>query len=419
MQRKGWQPLPFNQFILKVHGHCNLKCDHCYIYETGDRSWRTRPPSMTDDLVTTVIRRIAEHAAEFSVPSVQIVLHGGEPLLLGHRRLAQLAREAARVLSAVPRVSLGVQTNALLIDEEFLDIFDRWSIRVGVSLDGKRADHDRHRTYRHGGGSHTGAVAGLALLTRPATRHLFSGLLCTVDLASDPVETFEELASHAPPAVDFLLPHRHWTGPPPGRPPAASPTLDTRRAPGSHNAPGIPRTHDDPRAPGTHDDPGTSRTDYADWLLAIFDHWYDAPRRSTGVRLFEDIMGMLLGGRARSEAVGLTPSRSLVIETDGSLEGVDSLKSAYPGAARLGLNVRDHPLADALAHPAIVARQLGADALCATCLSCPVHRICGGGHIAHRYRAGQGFLNPSVYCADLLKVITHIHRRLRADLADL
>ena len=34
----------------------------------------------------------------------------------------------------------------------------------------------------------------------------------------------------------------------------------------------------------------------------------------------------------------------------------------------------------------------------------------------HRYRAGDGFRNPSVYCADLTRLITHIHRRVGADL---
>ena len=33
---------------------------------------------------------------------------------------------------------------------------------------------------------------------------------------------------------------------------------------------------------------------------------------------------------------------------------------------------------------------------------------CGGGLYAHRYRTGSGFMNPSVYCADLEKIITHV-----------
>jgi uncharacterized protein len=37
----------------------------------------------------------------------------------------------------------------------------------------------------------------------------------------------------------------------------------------------------------------------------------------------------------------------------------------------------------------------------------------------HRYRPGTGFLNPSVYCADLMKFIDHASARVQADLATL
>lgn len=67
-------------------------------------------------------------------------------------------------------------------------------------------------------------------------------------------------------------------------------------------------------------------------------------------------------------------------------------------------------------HPAIVARQIGPAALCRTCRSCPINAICGAGNYPHRYRAGSGFLNPSVYCADLRRLIGHIRDRVLADL---
>ena len=41
-----------------------------------------------------------------------------------------------------------------------------------------------------------------------------------------------------------------------------------------------------------------------------------------------------------------------------------------------------------------------------------MHKICGGGYFPHRYRSGSGFRNPSVYCADLQRVITHIAARV-------
>lgn len=374
--------VPFNEFVLKVHSRCNLACDYCYLYQSGDDSWRGRPRVMSDEVVARAADRMAEHARTFALDRMHVVLHGGEPLLVGPAVIERIADRVSSVLPTSTALSLGVQTNGTLLDARFLDIFSRWGIKVGVSLDGTDADHDGHRRHHHGGGSITRLADGLALLTQPATRHLFSGLLCTIDVTHDPLDTYRALVRHQPPVVDFLLPHGNWTRRPPHR--------------GS----------------------GSRETPYADWLLKIFDHWFEAPERGTGVRLFESIMGLLLGDDVTTDSVGQAPCRTLVIETDGTLEQVDSLKSAYPGAAALGLNVHDHPLRAALSHPSIVAGQNGLAALATECRACPIVRICGGGMLAHRYRAGHGFSNPSVYGPDLWKIIHHIRGRMLGALRD-
>jgi uncharacterized protein len=45
-----------------------------------------------------------------------------------------------------------------------------------------------------------------------------------------------------------------------------------------------------------------------------------------------------------------------------------------------------------------------------------VHRVCGAGLYSHRYRPDTGFLNPSVYCTDLRRLIEHVRDRVYADL---
>src|SRR6202044_2318270 len=73
-----------------------------------------------------------------------------------------------------------------------------------------------------------------------------------------------------------------------------------------------------------------------------------------------------------------------------------------------GMNVFGHSLDAVARHPGITVRQLGLAGVSRTCQECPVVTSCGGGLYTHRYRAATGFANPSVYCADLLKLITHI-----------
>jgi uncharacterized protein len=108
-----------------------------------------------------------------------------------------------------------------------------------------------------------------------------------------------------------------------------------------------------------------------------------------------------------------------VVDTDGSIKQLDSLSSAYAGAADTGLHVFTDSFDAALDHPTTVARQIGADALAPQCQVCPVMRICGGGLYPHRYRNGEGFRHPSVYCADLMRVISHVRDRVIRDVTQL
>ncbi|MFC7102298.1 hypothetical protein ACFQQB_18695 [Nonomuraea rubra] len=156
---------------------------------------------------------------------------------------------------------------------------------------------------------------------------------------------------------------------------------------------------------------------YGDWLVAVFERWRSARPRETRVRLFNEIIRQLCGSPSRSESIGLAPVAVVVVETDGGIEQIDTLKSAYDGATRTPLHVLRNSFDEALFEPAIVARQIGRDALSETCLSCDLAGICGGGLYPHRYRSGSGFRNPSVYSRDLYRLITHIRSALREELA--
>ena len=373
---------PFREWVVKVAQPCNLACDYCYVYELRDSSWRDKPRVMAPETAERLAGRIAEHARVHALQEVRIVLHGGEPLLAGRERIEHLVTVLRSALHGTAGCDISLQSNGTLLDPLWLELFRRHQVSVGVSLDGDRGTNDLHRRSRNGRSSYTAVRRGLELLRQPESRALYRGLLCTVDVTTDPTAVYEALLSHAPRAVDFLLPHATWEHPPP---------------------------HHDPR-----------RTPYARWLLTVFDRWYSAPHRETRIRLFEDIMDLSLGGRARSASVGLGETDFIVVETDGTMELPDSLKAAYEGAAATGMNVFDHDF-DALARrPDVVeARDGGPEGLAEECRRCPVVNICGGGLRTHRYAPGTGFANPSVYTADLRVLTTHIRDRALADAAAL
>ncbi|BCY08602.1 FxsB family cyclophane-forming radical SAM/SPASM peptide maturase [Actinoplanes sp. L3-i22] len=367
------------QFVLKVASRCDLGCDYCYVYRMADRSYARQPRFMSRATLGRTAERIAEHAAAHRLRRVRMVFHGGEPMLAGPAYLAEAARTLRAALPPGVEAELSVQTHGGLLDEPFLEVLDEHRIRVGVSLDGDARHHDRHRLLRTGQGSYEQTARGLRLLTSERFRHLFAGLLCVVDLANDPIEVYRALLAFRPPVVDFLLPHANWTRPPPGL-------------------------------------AGAGPAPYGKWLCKVFDRWYDAPAPETTVRLFSDLIRGYTGRPARSEQIGLSPPGFAVIDTDGALQQVDTLKSVRPGAADTGLHVATHSMDEVAGHPDVRARGRGLAGLCATCRSCPLVRICGGGAYVHRFGPAGDFGNPSVYCHDMAALIRHAVRRLAADL---
>jgi uncharacterized protein len=335
---------------------------------------------MSPATIEAAAARISEHARVHQLDDVLVALHGGEPLLAGPEVVSHVITAVRDAMPTGTHADLVLQTNGVLLDHTFLGLFARHRVRVGISLDGTRQASDRHRNHADSRSSYPDVVRALRLLRSQEYRSLFAGVLCTIDLENDPIETYRALLEFEPPTVDFLLPHANWS-------------------------------HSPPRRPDASDTPS------ADWLIPIFDAWYSGPAADTNIRFFDEMIQLLLGGAPHTESLGGGAPGFAVIETDGGIEGADTLKIAYHGAAVTGLSVHAHSFDEALHHPAIADPRRGRDALSATCRSCPVVRVCGGGQYAHRYRAGTGFANPSVYCADLRRMIEHVAGRVHQDLS--
>ena len=362
-------PGSISQYVLKVCNRCDLACDHCYVFEHADQSWRAKPKTIAQATVRQAARRIAEHARIHSLDEVRVVLHGGEPLLLGRDGLRGVIRTLRSQIDPVTRLDMRIHTNGVLLDEELCALFADHAVQVGVSLDGDRVANDRHRRFSDGRSSYLQVRRALALLRKAEYHHLYAGILCTVDVHNDPIAVYEALLAEAPPRLDLLLPHATWDQPPP-------------------------------------DLPGEDRP-YASWLGQIHSRWI-ADGRPLPIRFFDSLLAAWEGRPSESEAAGLDPVDLLVIETDGSWEQTDSLKTAFDHAPATGLDIFSHSVDEAAAHPGVTARWDGISALCPDCQACPLVRACGGGLYTHRYKSANGFDNPSVYCDDLKVLIPQV-----------
>src|ERR671930_1334307 len=100
----------FRQFVLKVHSRCDLACDHCYVYEHADQSWRDRSVKMSVATMSRTAKRIADHAETHGITEVRLILHGGEPLLAGPDHLGKLIAALRGPLHRIPQVDLRIYT---------------------------------------------------------------------------------------------------------------------------------------------------------------------------------------------------------------------------------------------------------------------------------------------------------------------
>lgn len=355
-------PTVIDTVLLKVASRCNLDCGYCYVYHMGDEAWRSQPKLMP----SATIERVAEQLAELYAQqrqSFSVVLHGGEPLLLGSARLRSLC-EVLR--AAVPHpCGIHIQTNGTLLTEEILDIFVRFNVGVSISIDGPTAVHDRFRRDHRGKGSQIRVRGAIdRLLARHDARPLFAGVLAVIDPTSDAVEVYESLKDTGAPNLDFLVRDGHWDRLPFGKSSGLS-------------------------------------IEYGRWLEVLLDR-YLADTRPPRIRILDDMLRLLLGGVSQKEGVGTTDYGILVIEPDGRVDKNDTLKVAHPAADQFdrAWSIFADRLVEIVRSPAYRDYYRQQRPTAAACRTCGDLSICGGGMVAHRWSAARGFDNPTVFCAD-------------------
>lgn len=363
-------------FVLKIAERCNINCSYCYMYNGADQSYMRRPAFMSEEIFGALLDRIDEHLSLTSKAKVTLILHGGEPLLLGVKRFEHFAVEASRRLGDRLK-SLTLQTNATLIDQRWIELFKRFDIKVGVSLDGPQSLHNTFRIDHNGNGTHARTLAGLRTLQDAG---IYPSVLAVVNPKVSGAGVYSYFRSLGIKDMDFLLPDV---------------THDTIEATYGCRA----------------------QISACDYLIPIFNDWFAENDPIVSIRLFSDIIAAILGVYRGSEAIGNAPVGYLAIDSDGSIQSNCALRICYEGACETGLNVLHHGFAMINQSTPLVAQIMQGMPLCETCTTCPERSVCGGGYVPHRYGLGNGFDNPSVWCHDLLKLISHVRYRVQESLA--
>jgi uncharacterized protein len=142
------QPTPF----------CNINCSYCYLPQRSVRA------VMEQNTIATLFAKL--FASGWTSHGLTVIWHAGEPLVvpITFYEAAFTAIEALRPASLQLRHS--IQTNGMLITPQWCDLFKKWNVGVGVSIDGPKHLHDVHRLTRKGEGTFDKTIAGIRLLRR-------------------------------------------------------------------------------------------------------------------------------------------------------------------------------------------------------------------------------------------------------------
>jgi uncharacterized protein len=127
---------------------CNLDCAYCFFLKK-ETLFPGSSFRMSDEVMENYIRQTIE---AHQVPEVTIAWQGGEPTLMGLDFFRRAVEVEKKYLRPGMRIENTIQTNGVLIDEEWCRFLHENNFLVGISVDGPRNLHDAFR-YDKGGHS--------------------------------------------------------------------------------------------------------------------------------------------------------------------------------------------------------------------------------------------------------------------------
>lgn len=347
---------PISLLIKPASGACNLRCRYCfYADEMANRETAIKG-MMSEETLENVVKKTmaeAEYSAHFG-------FQGGEPTLAGLPFFRKLHELTDRYNTKGLKVTYSIQTNGIVLDDEWASFFKDHGYLVGLSLDGPKDVHNKNRKNPQGEGTYERVIAAAELLERHGVEY---NILCVITSMTakniDKIYTF------------FKKRGLVWQ--------QYIPCLDPLD-----------------EAPGG-EDYSLTPAQYGQFLKKLFDLWYEDIVHGTFVynRTFENWVGMLRG--VPPEACGMMGRCALqhIVEADGSVYPCDFyvLDDYLLG----NLNT------DSFAELARKYDEMGfvqqSMQVHEDCRVCPYYALCRGG--CRRYREpmlGDGRLQKSFFC---------------------
>lgn len=361
---------PFVVMAKPVGPRCNMKCSYCYYLDTGRLYGSPHQFQMSDNLLEMYVRQYIEASPG---PVVQFTWHGGEPTLAGldfYRLAVELQK---RYLPEGWTCWNNLQTNGILLDDEWCSFLADAHFDVGLSLDGTQWLHDEFRKDHGGHGTYKRTVEAVRRLQANGIQ---PDLLSTVtsSIAKEPKAVYQSLRDLSTGWIQFI--------------------------------PIVRRTTDGLVTPES-----VTGEEYGHFLCTVFDEWIHHDLGRLEVQLFAEMSLVLSGGATNLCWMAPTCGRVLILEHDGGVYACDHFVTP------------DHRIGDIWSSTlsalvdAPVQRRFGndkRDRLPMQCRACSWLDICNGGCPKDRFaftEDGESGLN--YLCSGFRQFYAHAEQPLK------
>ena len=354
----------FGTMVKPIGSACNLDCHYCY-YRDKSEIYGNNMPRMSEEMLEIYIRQYLEGVSQ---QVVSFCWHGGEPLMAG-LPFFRKAMELQRKYAGDKEIENTLQTNGIMINEEWCHFFKDNGFLIGLSLDGPEDIHDAFR--RDGGGAPTFSrvMRAAELMKRLGVEF---NILSTVNARSEGRgrEVYKFISSINPymqflPVVEYV-----------------------RERPGKRPLIVSPDDEEAVEAPWS-----VSSKGYGQFMCDVFDEWVKFDVGKCFVQLFDVTLANWCGVPPPLCAFSEVCGDGMVVEHNGDVYSCDHF--VYP-EYRLG-NIKDRELADM--YRSNEQQQFGRDkrdALPMECKRCNYYFLCHGECPKHRFeysRNGEPYMN--------------------------
>ncbi len=266
---------PFTLLIKPSGSDCNVDCKYCFYKHRAPEVGQGRQ-RMSDE----VLEKLVKDYMQLRFPLAGFAWQGGEPTLMGldfYKKAVELQKKYG---SPGQEVGNSLQTNAILLNDEWCRFMHEHKFLVGVSIDGPKEFHDYYRLDHSGSGTFDKVIQAIEKCKEHKVEFNTLTLLNARNVGH-PDEVFDFLVGLGTKYLQFI--------------------------------------------PCVELDPGTNKiTDFSitpkqfgEFLCRIFNRWYEYGPRNLSIRDFDSFLSYYVTGKHTICTFDKQCSQYIVIEHTG------------------------------------------------------------------------------------------------------